>query len=249
MNKRTLITGLILTVALVAGILAVRKNPGTAVVKVEVGGAKVKGPSDAPVKIVEYSDFQCPACQRAQATLEALFREYPGKIQLTYMHYPLPMHQWAGLAHQAGECANQQGKFWEYHDKVYAQQAVWSAAKNPSELLIAYAKDAGVDLDKFGGCLSDPVITKKILDEKAKGQALQVSSTPTIFINGERVVGPMEMEMRSRNIVRKALGMELLPEVKPASAKVPAPAQAAQALAAAAAASPKPLPSPSPKQS
>ncbi len=223
MNKRTLIVGIVLAGILAGGILFFRKSNMSGLNVPGQSGLKTKGPADAPVEIVEYSDFQCPACMKAQPTLKAIMEEYPGKIRVTFMHFPLPMHQWAGLAHQAAECANQQGKFWEYHDLVYSKQTVWSSSPNPSESLIAYGRDAGLDLDKFGVCLSDGAITKKILEERARGQSLQLASTPTFFINGERVVGPIELENRGRDVVRKTLGLPPLPPKPPAAFSLPEP--------------------------
>lgn len=230
MNKRTLATGIIVIAVLVSGILWLRQGRGRRLGPLfarQEAYAKVKGPADAPVQIVEYSDFQCPACMKAQPSLNAILQEYPGKIRLTFFHYPLPMHPWAGIAHQAAECANRQGKFWEFHDRVYREQPVWSVAANASELLISYAKDAGVDLDAFGACLSNAEVTRKILGERARGQGLQVASTPTFFINGERVVGQAELDANGRNIIRKILGMPPLPPPKPQSAPAPAPSSSA----------------------
>lgn len=225
-------TSLIIAAALVCGILYLKKGnfAGIPSQHAQRSGTKSKGPENAPVQIVEYSDFQCPACMKAQAPLAALLKEYPDKIHITFMHYPLPMHPWAGIAHQAAECANRQGKFWEFHDRVYKEQPVWTVAPNPSESLISYARDAGVDLDTFGACLSDPNVTKTILDEKESGQKLQVASTPTFFINGERVVGQIELETTGRAVIRKALGLP--PETPmPATAAHPAPVPAAAASA------------------
>ncbi len=219
MNRRTVVVALVLAVVLGGGIYFVKKTRSDqSVLTSPQKGEKSKGPANAPVQIIEYSDFQCPACMKAQPIINAILEEYPGKIKFVFQHYPLPMHQWAGLAHQAAECANVQGKFWQFHDKVYQKQPIWSAAANVPELIISYAKDAGVDIDAFGACLSNGDITRKILDERKAGTALRLSSTPTFFINGERVVGQIELENNGRNIIRKILGMPPLP------AKTPVPA-------------------------
>lgn len=216
MNRRTLIVAVVLAAVLAGGIYFVRKTHGTqSSAPAPEKWEKSKGPINAPVTIIEYSDFQCPACMKVQPTLAAIMNEYPGKIRMIFKHYPLPMHRWAGVAHQAAECANVQGKFWEFHDKVYGEQELWSEAPNAPEYLISYAKDAGVNLDKFGTCLSDADVTRRIIDERAGGTLLQLSSTPTFFINGERVVGQVELENNGRNVVRKFLGLPPLPP-KPA---------------------------------
>ncbi len=220
MNKRTLITGVIL-IAVLSGIIFLLRSGRlpTGEIKPEAG-VKIRGPLNAPVKIVEFSDFQCPACMKAEPMITALFEKYPGKINLTFYHFPLPMHRWAGVAHQMSECVNRQGKFWEYHDRVYKLQPIWSASPSPVDLLISYAKETGADMNQFTACLSDAAVTRKVLDERAKGQSLQVNSTPTLFINGERVVGPVELEKRGEEIVRKVLGLPPLPP-KPAAPEVP----------------------------
>lgn len=221
MNRRTVIVAVILAIILAGGIYFAQKNNGIHFSPSSPRiGEKGKGPVNAPVQIVEYSDFQCPACMKAQPILTEILSEYPGKIRLVFHHYPLPMHQWAGLAHQAAECANIQGKFWEFHDKVYLNQPIWSAAANAPEFLISYAKEAGVDLDTFGACLSNGEVTRKIMDERAGGTALRLSSTPTFFINGERVVGQIELENNGRNVIRKILG---LPPLPPKTAVPPVP--------------------------
>ncbi len=223
MNKRTLITGVVLAAILAGGILFLQKQRGPVQAPQAQGQGKSKGPADAPVKIVQYSDFQCPACMYAEPLVEKILAEYPGKIQLTYMHYPLPMHQWAGLAHQAAECASREGKFWQYHARLYSEQQIWSGSLNPSEYMLTYANELGIDLMKFGSCLSNPEVTQAILKERASGQAVQIRSTPTFFINGERVVGQIELEANGRNIIRKILGLPPLPpSPAPASPAPPA---------------------------
>lgn len=215
MNRRTVAVAVVLAVILAGGIYFVRKNQSFSAPVVK-NWEKSKGPVNAPVQIIEYSDFECPACMKAQPALAALMLEYPEKIRIIFRHYPLPMHKWAGVAHQAAECANVQGKFWEFHDLVYQTQPIWTAAPNAPEYLITFAKNVGVDLDKFGACLSDASVTKRILEERAAGSELKLSSTPTFFINGERVVGQIELENQGRNVVRKILGLPPLPPKLPA---------------------------------
>ena len=224
MNSRTVAVSIILAVLLAGGIYFVRKNQSLqSPVPAAQNWEKSKGPVDAPIQIVEYSDFQCPACMKVQPFLLSLMQEYPEKIRIIFKHYPLPMHKWAGVAHQAAECANVQGKFWEFHDLIYPTQMIWSSSSNAAEYLISFAKSTGVDLDKFGACLSDAEVTKRIMEERASGSALRLSSTPTFFINGERVVGQVELENQGRNIIRKILGLPPLPPKGPLLS-VPVPA-------------------------
>lgn len=156
----------------------------------------------APIQIIEYSDFQCPACRTAQAALFQLLGKYPGKIRLTFQHYPLGGHRWSAVAHQAAECAARQGRFWPYHDRLYAEQASWSgSAVAPLETLVRYGSEMALDLDRFGECLGDRAVAAEIQRERDAGADLGVRSTPSFFVNGKFVVGTPALE----NEVKKLL--------------------------------------------
>lgn len=217
-NTRYLLTGLIMIGLLVAAVLLVKKNHPATSVNVSTSDSKTKGPKSAPVQIVEYSDFQCPACARVESSITKVLAEpaFAGKIHFVYRHFPLSGHRWSGLAHQAAECANEQGKFWEYHDKLYQEQPLWSELENPTEEILRYAREMNLRMELFGFCLANPEVHQRIMKEKSMGDDLQLRSTPTFFINGERVVGPVEFEMRAPEMIRKILG------IVPTSAQSPA---------------------------
>src|SRR3954463_5160792 len=103
-----------------------------------------RGPATAPITIVAFSDFQCPFCGRAVPTIEKVMKEYPGKVRFFFRHFPLPFHQDAPLASEAALAAEAQGKFWEMHDKLFADQ---KAIKRPD--LERHAKELGLDMGKF----------------------------------------------------------------------------------------------------
>ena len=134
-NLRSILTGILLVLFLAGTIFFIKRNkPVPALPPKSVPGAlglpaalKVRGPAAAPVKIVEYSDFECPSCRVVQADIQNLFRNYPGKVQLTFKHYPLTSHKWSIYAHQAAECMNAQGKFWLYQDTLYEKQSECSS--------------------------------------------------------------------------------------------------------------------------
>ncbi len=182
---------------------------------------KVKGPENAPVQIVEYSDFECPACQKATEFVGELLKAYPGKIRFTFRHFPLQSHRWSPLAHAAAECAAAKDSFWEYHDMLYLNQTVWSASPNPTEAFFRMAKDLGLNLDAFAACLENPKIKDAILRERAQGDALKIQATPTFFINGERVVGPLEFKIKAESIVRRILHLSELPAALPEIPETP----------------------------
>ena len=107
-----------------------------------------QGPSDAPITIVEFSDLQCPFCARATATLEQLMEAYPGKVQRVFKHYPLPFHRDAPLAHEAALAAGEQGKFWDMHGLLFANQRAIQRAD-----LVRYAIQLGLNVDQFAAAL------------------------------------------------------------------------------------------------
>ncbi len=217
MNAKKIITGVLIVTALAAGIWVIRKNqrPVTADAQVRVE-EKIKGPAKAAVKIVEYSDFECPACQKAQVEIKRIFEAFGPQVNLVFRHFPLESHRWSGLAHQAAECASRQGHFWEYHDRLFNDQLIWPKAVNPYEDFMRYAGELNLDLQAFGACLADSRIREDILKEKTGGKELMITATPTFFINGERLVGPMELQTRASEIIRRELGLTP-PEASPAA--------------------------------
>ena len=148
-----------------------------------------RGPSDAPVVVVEFSDFQCPFCQRATVTLDELFDRYDGQIRFVYKDYPLPNHPDAFKAAEAGNCAHEQGKFWEFHDKMFLSQ---DALDVPS--LNEYAAELGLDAPAFATCLDEDRYADRVRRDLQVGQQYGVSSTPTVFINGRQVLGAAPFE-------------------------------------------------------
>ena len=228
MNSRYVLVGIILAVALAAGVVVFKKQRHVEPPKrIEEEGLKSKGPVDAPVQIVEYSDFQCPACQLAQAQLDQVMADYAGKVRIIFYHFPLPGHLWSGMVHQAAECANRTGKFWPYHDRLYKEQKTWSVSLNPAEFFLNYARDLGLSPDKFAACLADAQTSRHVMAEKARGENLQISSTPTFFINGERVVGPVELREKGINMIRKGLNLPPLPPAPKTETSQPSPSPGA----------------------
>ncbi len=148
-----------------------------------------KGDKNAKVKIVEFADFQCPACGASEPILQKVLTEYDGKYYFEYHHFPLQQHAWAQKSAESAEAAGEQGKFWEYHDLLFAKQNEWSEKSNAVDSFKQYAKDLKLDEKKFNEALDSNKFRDKILDSVKKGNSLAVNSTPTFFINGNRVVG------------------------------------------------------------
>ncbi len=146
---------------------------------------RVRGNPKAPVMIVEFADFQCPFCRREQAVLKALLAKYGDKVSLAYRDFPLrPIHARAESAAEAARCAGAQGKFWEYHDLLYA-----GPAKLDATSLMNFAAQAGLDKKEFSACLSAGKSRTAIDEDLSAGERLGVSGTPTFFINGVSLSG------------------------------------------------------------
>jgi protein-disulfide isomerase/uncharacterized membrane protein len=158
--------------------------------------APSKGPADAPVTIVEFSDFQCPACGQAFKDLHDLLRRR-SDVRFVFRNFPLDsscneamqrtVHPDACLAAVAAACAARQSRFWEYHDLLFENQRALDR-----DSLFRYAREAGIDLPTFRTCLDDPSVHARITDDVRAGIAAGIESTPTLFINGRRVSGALD---------------------------------------------------------
>ena len=149
----------------------------------------IYGSPDAPVIIVEFSDFQCPYCSRVNPTMEQIKTTYGDKIAIVFRDFPLPMHKEAPKAGEAAQCANDQGKFWEYHDKLFANQRALA-----DENLKAYAVDLGLDAAAFDSCLDAGKYTAEVEADKKAGAAVGVAGTPAFFVNGQFLNGARPFE-------------------------------------------------------
>ncbi|HEX5747020.1 MAG TPA: thioredoxin domain-containing protein [Archangium sp.] len=143
-----------------------------------------KGPENAPITIVEFSDFQCPYCSRAIETVDQVLKAYPNQVRLVFRHFPLDFHAQAPKASEAALCAQDQGKFWEMHDKLFANQ---KALEVPA--LKGYAKELGLDTGKFDKCLDSGEKAAIVQADMADGKKVGVNGTPAFFINGVLLSG------------------------------------------------------------
>lgn len=160
------------------------------VYSIEVGGSPVRGPAEAPVTLVTFSDFQCPYCARLERTLKRLRARYGDRLRIVWKDAPSPEHREAMGAHEAARAAGEQGRFWEMHDKIFANPHVLSRA-----VFERYALEIGLDLSQFRGALDQGKFRDAIRDETAYGISLAgPSGTPTIFVNGRLVPGAYPFE-------------------------------------------------------
>ena len=150
------------------------------------------GDENAKIIVIEFSDFQCPFCKRAAETsVKDLRTQYvdTGKIKFVFVDYPLGFHPEAQKAAEASECAHEQGKFWEYHDKIFENQQSLSVANEKQ-----WAKDLGLDSAKFDNCLDSGKYAEEVKKDAADGAKAGVSGTPTFFINGRKIVGAVPFQ-------------------------------------------------------
>jgi protein-disulfide isomerase len=135
----------------------------------------------APITIVEFSDFECPFCGMTHPILERVLAENEGRVKLIFMHYPLDGHEHAQPAARAAVAAQSQGKFWEMHDLLFENQRALEA-----EDIERYAEEIGLDMTRFRADLQSDATQRRVEAQKALGRELDISGTPSIFINGRR---------------------------------------------------------------
>jgi protein-disulfide isomerase len=159
--------------------------------QIEMRDAPSLGDAKAAVTLVEYSDFECPVCRNLHDVLRGMLPNYAGKVRLVFKDFPLEqLHPWARTAAIAGRCAYQQDPqaFWKMYDFIYDNQEIISAA-NAWTKMTDYASQSGLNADAFKACMSGPEAGAAINASRANGQQLDVNSTPTVFVNGRRMVG------------------------------------------------------------
>ena len=162
--------------------------------------APVRGDPDAKLAIVAFSDFECPFCSRVNPTLLQILDEYEGKVRLVFKHLPLRIHPRAPAAHAAAEAAHRQGKFWEMHDKIFADQRRMSP-----ERYREYARELGLDLERFDRDVESTEVTDRIDAEVAEASRLGVGGTPSFFINGRFLSGAVPADS-FRALIDEELG-------------------------------------------
>jgi protein-disulfide isomerase len=159
------------------------------VVEVAAAGRPSRGGEKAPVTIIEFSDYQCPFCKRAEDTVNEVLKIYGDKVRLVYRDFPLDMHPRAKPASLAAACAGAQGKFWEYHAKLFENQSALGEAD-----LKKYAQELGLDTAKFDKCLGDKEFAKKVEEDIEAGSKVGVTGTPAFFINGRMLSGAQPVD-------------------------------------------------------
>ena len=162
------------------------------------------GPADAPITIVEFSDYQCPFCRRwHDEVYEPLLAAYPGKIRLVYRHFPLAsIHPDATSAAEASMCAGEQDAFWQFHEKLFSSEALGNST------YIQYAQDLGLNMNNFESCITNRKYQQAVDDDLNFAVDLGIRSTPTFFINGLAVVGAQPLDV-FKQVIDKELAGEI----------------------------------------
>jgi protein-disulfide isomerase len=172
-----------------------------------------KGPENAPVTVIEFSDYQCPFCKRAEPTIQAVLEKYPSQVRVVFRHLPLDgLHPRARAASIAAVCAENQGKFWPYHDQLFANQTAMS-----DEDLDKYATAAGLDLAAFKTCRQSPEAAARVQADADAARAVGITGTPAFLINGILISGARPLEDFSKWIDQEIKASE--------AAAAPAPAE------------------------
>jgi protein-disulfide isomerase len=159
-------------------------------IKINTAGSPVKGPANARITVVEFSDFECTFCSRAVAKVEKILAAYPRDAKLVYKHYPLPTHRHARMAAEASLAAQAQDKFWPMHDKLFANYNRLNDA-----MILQIAKEAGLDIARFQADMKSPKVKQALDKDIADGQEVEIAGTPTFFINGKRYNGALELSV------------------------------------------------------
>jgi len=167
---------------------------------IETEGFPSKGSMLAPVEVVEFADYQCPHCKTASAIMQRLEKRYGDKIRVVFMDFPINRSGISLKVAEGGVCADQQDRFWDYHNGAFEQQASLSA-KSPQEL----ASRLGLDLERFSSCLTGTEAVSKVAKSKAEARRLGLDSTPTFFVNGVRLNAESSLEQELSAAINKAL--------------------------------------------
>ncbi|WP_161597653.1 DsbA family protein [Fluviispira multicolorata] len=175
-------------------------KPSTPKIKIDIGDAPSKGPANAPITIVEFADFECPFCANAQPVVDEILKEYKDKIRFVFKNYPLvQIHPEATNAAIAGECANQQKKYWQMHDALFANHT-----RLGTQTYNKIAQNIGLNISEFNKCRNDRSIKEKITSEIEYGQSLGINATPAFYINGVQLMGA-QPKAEFEKIIKKEL--------------------------------------------
>ena len=161
----------------------------------------VRGPSNALITLIEYGDYQCPPCTDSARAVERLLAEYPRELRFVYRHFPTRRHRNAMPAAKAAEAAERQGKFWEMHAALLANQQQWYGAPAPHDLFLRYARELRLNESHFRDALRSPDFDRRIRNSHERGRRFGVRGAPVFFLNGKRLMPtPLTYEDLQRHV-------------------------------------------------
>jgi len=203
-NKIFLIVGLVTLVIFIGGIFLFTKSGDSSVSTKVVSssllvpqnaivtsgfsnGTYLPASSSASLTLVEFGDYECPACGIYSFFIKQLLTDFPGNINYVFRNYPLAQHKNAPISSYAVEAAGLQGKYWEMYEQVYATQGDWSNLPDPMSVFVGYAEDLNLDLDQFASDIGSTAVKDKVQNDKADGDAIGITETPTFYLNGKKI--------------------------------------------------------------
>ncbi len=157
-------------------------------------GHKTGAGDNAPVKVVEFGDFQCPFCAQAEPALRQALKNNDQTVQFIFRNFPLPQHNNALPTAYAAEAAGKQGKYFEMHNLIYDRQKAWENATDPAAVLLGYARELGLDSAKFKADYNSNEVKTYIKNDADYGNSIKVDQTPTFYVNGKKVTGVQTVE-------------------------------------------------------
>ncbi len=176
----------------------------TTVSQIDYSKGEKIGSDSAKVKVVEFSDLECPACLAAEPSVKSIRTSYkPDQVQLIYRHFPLPQHTHSSTVAALAEAAGKQGKFWEMHDKLFDTQSQWSAMGDATPFFMDLVKQLELNENEIKQDMGNPAVKARIEDDVAEGNRLGINQTPTFFVNGHK------LNMKSFDDLNTAVANEL----------------------------------------
>lgn len=168
----------------------------------------IRGDANAPVQLEEFGDFECLPCSIVWVTLQKVEHDYGKRLCVLFRHHPLTQHRYALDTARAAEAAGLQGRFWEMHDTLYKNRALWAPAAYIRPLLNDYAAELGLNVDRFKADMDGEEVARRIAADQDRGASLGIDRTPAIFINGEQVPSASRTEEGLHAAIDKALGVK-----------------------------------------
>ena len=192
--------------------------------EIDTAGSPSKGPENAPVTIVEWADFECPACRAAMPMIENTLKKYPNRVRLVFKHFPLAIHENAEKAARAAVAADKQGKFWEMHEGLFSKDPPLAMP-----VIERIAKDIDLDIEKWKVDLESEAVADSVARDRKQGEQVELTGTPTLFINGRRFLSAGDQQADFEDWIELELELVGATTAPPVPAKAAAPKPSASA--------------------